>query len=113
MCILNLFIVNTNGGNIITTFYSETRRDYLIINLVIVYSIYFRISFNIKSIPKFCYTEETLEEGIAGTKVQINISLELRENLLDARVGSRRGRLPLALYVHYGIPIQVQKSIWP
>ena len=31
--ILNWFIVNTNGGNIIRTCYSETRRDYLISNI--------------------------------------------------------------------------------
>ena len=36
-CILNRFTVNTNGGNLIRTWYSETRRDYLIIKLVIVY----------------------------------------------------------------------------
>ena len=35
--ILNRFTVNTNGGNLIRTCYSETRRDYLIIKLVIVY----------------------------------------------------------------------------
>ena len=35
--ILNRFTVNTNGGNLIRTCYSETRRDYLIIELVIVY----------------------------------------------------------------------------
>ena len=34
LCILNWFIVNTNGGNLITC-YSETRLDYLIIKLVI------------------------------------------------------------------------------
>ena len=37
LCILNWFIVNTNGGNLIRTCYSETRRDYLLIKLVIVY----------------------------------------------------------------------------
>ena len=36
LCILNKFTVNTNGGNLIRTSYSETRRDYLIIKLVIV-----------------------------------------------------------------------------
>ena len=35
--ILNRFTVNTNGGNLIRTCYSETRPDYLIIKLVIVY----------------------------------------------------------------------------
>ena len=34
LCILNRFTVNTNGGNLIRTCYSETRRDYLIIKLV-------------------------------------------------------------------------------
>ena len=34
--ILNRFAVNTNCGNLIRTCYSETRRDYLIIKLVIV-----------------------------------------------------------------------------
>ena len=34
--ILNRFTVNTNGGNLIRTCYSETRRDYLIIKLVII-----------------------------------------------------------------------------
>ena len=33
--ILNRFTVNTNSGNLIRTCYSETRRDYLIIKLVI------------------------------------------------------------------------------
>ena len=33
-------IVNTNGGNLIRTCYSETRRDYLLIKLVIVYRRY-------------------------------------------------------------------------
>ena len=37
LCILNWFIVNTNGGHLIRTCYSETRRDYLLIKLVIVY----------------------------------------------------------------------------
>ena len=37
LCILNRFTVNTNGGNLIRTCYSETRRDYLIIRLVIVH----------------------------------------------------------------------------
>ena len=35
--ILNRFTVNTNGGNLIRTCYSETRRNYLIIKLVIGY----------------------------------------------------------------------------
>ena len=35
--ILNRFTVNTNGDNLIRTCYSETRGDYLIIKLVIVY----------------------------------------------------------------------------
>ena len=39
-CILNWFIVNTNSGNLIRTCYSETRRDYLLIKLVIVYRWY-------------------------------------------------------------------------
>ena len=38
--ILNRFTVNTNGGNLIRTCYSETRQDYLIIKLVIVYRWY-------------------------------------------------------------------------
>ena len=53
-----------------------------------------------KSIPKFCYTEGGLRER----KFKKNTSLELRENFLDARVGSRRGRLTLELYVYCGIP---------
>ena len=35
--ILNRFTVNTNGGNLIRTCYLETRRDYLIIKLVIAW----------------------------------------------------------------------------
>ena len=45
--------------------------------------------------------------GFAGTEVQINTSLELRENLLDARVESKKGRLSLELYVYCGIPFPV------
>ena len=40
MCILNWFIVNTNRGNLIRTCHSETRRDYLIVKLVVVYRWY-------------------------------------------------------------------------
>ena len=40
MCTLNRFIVNTNGGHIMRTCCSETRRDYLTIKLVIVYRWY-------------------------------------------------------------------------
>ena len=39
-CILNWFIVNTNGGNITRMCYSETRHDYLIIKSIIVYRWY-------------------------------------------------------------------------
>ena len=44
-CILNWFIVNTNGGNLIRTCYSETRCDCLIIKLVIVYRWYENLPF--------------------------------------------------------------------
>ena len=51
--------------------------------------------------------------GFAGTEVQINTSLELSEHFLDARVGSRRGRLTLELYVYCGIPFPAVSGYKP